>query len=280
MAVRVVTDSTADLTKAQAEELGIHVVPLLVRFGDDEYRDGVDLDTEGFYAKLATAKVMPTTATPPAGFFEEAYRQVIAEGATAILSIHISAALSASYASASLGAQAVKEQVPVEVVDSRWVSAGMGIPVMAAARAAREGKSLEECKAVAEDLCARMHIFAVLDTLEFLQRGGRIGKVSQLLGSLLNVKPMLTVKDGVVQPLENVRTRSKAYERLAQLVQQLGPVELVGVAQSDEAIGEQLTRAIQTVYSGPLEHYKLGPAIGVHTGPGTAAICALTKKQG
>lgn len=279
VAVRIVVDSTADLPKEQAEELGICVVPLTVQFGDDSYRDGVDLDTDGFYAKLATSKVMPTTAAPPSGLFEEAFRQLIKEGADGILALQLSGALSATYNSAVVAAEALKEQkVPIEVVDSRWVSAGIGIPAMEAARAAKAGKSLAECRQIAEDLFARMHIYAVLDTLEFLQRGGRIGKARQLLGTLLNVKPMLAVRGGVVQPLENVRTRSKAYERLAQLLTQLGPIQIVGVAQSDEAIGEQLTKAIQAVYSGPLLRYKLGPVIGAHTGPGTAALCVVTEK--
>jgi DegV family protein with EDD domain len=279
VAVRIVVDSTADLPKEQAEELGISVVPLRVQFGDDSYRDGVDLDTDGFYAKLATSKVMPTTAAPPSGLFEEAFRQLIKEGADGILALQLSGALSATYNSAVVAAEALQDQkVPVEVVDSRWVSAGIGIPAMEAARAAQAGKSLAECKQIAEDMFARMHIYAVLDTLEFLQRGGRIGKARQLLGTLLNVKPMLAVRGGVVQPLENVRTRSKAYERLAQLLTQLGPIQIVGVAQSDEAIGEQLTKAIQAVYSGPLLRYKLGPVIGAHTGPGTAALCVVTEK--
>jgi DegV family protein with EDD domain len=211
--------------------------------------------------------------------FEEAFRQLIKEGADGILALQLSGALSATYNSAVVAAEALQDQkVPVEVVDSRWVSAGIGIPAMEAARAAQAGKSLAECKQIAEDMFARMHIYAVLDTLEFLQRGGRIGKARQLLGTLLNVKPMLAVRGGVVQPLENVRTRSKAYERLAQLLTQLGPIQIVGVAQSDEAIGEQLTKAIQAVYSGPLLRYKLGPVIGAHTGPGTAALCVVTEK--
>jgi DegV family protein with EDD domain len=277
--VRVVTDSTADLPKDQAQALGICVVPLTVQFGEEVYRDGVDLESAEFFSKLATAKVMPTTAAPAPGLFEEAYRQLIREGADGILSVQLSSTLSATYSSAVQGAEALKDQnVPIEVVDSRSVSAGIGIPVMAAARAAREGKNLAECKAIAEDMLARMNIYAVLDTLEFLQRGGRIGRARQLLGTLLNVKPMLTVRDGAVLPLENVRTRSKAHERIAQLLEKLGPIEIVGIAESDEEIGQQLTTAIRSVYSGPLEHFRLGPVVGTHTGPGTAAVCAVTKK--
>ncbi len=278
MAVRVVTDSTADLSKDQARELGICVVPLTVQFGEEVYRDGVDLESAEFFARLATSKVIPTTAAPPSGLFEETYRQLIQDGADGILSVQLSSTLSATYNSALIGAQALKDQpVPIEVVDSRSVSGGIGIPVMAAARAAREGKSLAECKAVAEDMLARMHIYAVLDTLEFLQRGGRIGKARQLLGTLLNVKPMLTVKEGAVLPLENVRTRSKAHERIAQLLEKLGPIEVVGIAESDEEIGQQLTRAIRTVYAGPIEYFRLGPVVGTHTGPGTSAVCAVAR---
>ncbi len=278
MAVRVVTDSTADLPKGQAQDLGICVVPLTVQFGEEVYRDGVDLGSAEFFAKLATSKVTPTTAAPPSGLFEEAYRQLLKEGADGILVVNISSVLSGTYNSAVVAAEALKNQpVPIEVVDSRSVSGGLGIPVMAAARAAREGKSLADCKAIAEEMLSRMNIYAVLDTLEFLQRGGRIGKARQLLGTLLNVKPMLTVKGGAVLPLENVRTRSKAHERIAQLLEKLGPIEIVGIAESDEEIGQQLTKAIRTVYAGPIEHFLLGPVVGTHTGPGTSAVCAVTK---
>ncbi len=279
MAVRVVTDSTADLPKERAQELGIHVVPLIVQFGDEVYRDGVDLDNKSFYEKLAGSRVTPTTATLPAAAFEETYRQLLADGADGILAIYISSALSGTYSSGLVAAQALKEEgAQIEVIDSRSVSAGMGIPVMVAARAAKEGKSLAECKTIAEDVLARMHIFAVVDTLEYLQRGGRIGKAKQMLGTLLNVKPILTVRDGIVQPLEQVRTRSKAYERMAQLLGQLGAIEIVGIAESNEELGQQLTAAIRTVYAGPIEHFALGPAVGTHAGPGTAAICAVTKR--
>ena len=280
MAVRVVTDSTADLSKDQAQELGICVVPLTVHFGEDTYRDGVDLGSAEFFTKLATSKVMPTTAAPPSGLFEEAYRQLIRDGADGVLSIQLSSLLSATHNSAVIAAEALKDQsAPVETLDSRSVSGGMGLAAMAAARAAREGKSLAECKAIAEDMLARMNIYAVLDTLEFLQRGGRIGRVRQLLGTLLNVKPMLTVRDGTVLPLENARTRSRAHERIAQLLQKLGPIEVVGIAESDEEIGQQLTRTIRTVYDGPIEYFRLGPVVGTHTGPGTSAVCAVTKRQ-
>lgn len=278
MAVRIVTDSTADLPKGQAQELGITVVPLTVQFGEEIYRDGVDLGSAEFFAKLASSKVTPTTAAPPSGLFEEAYRQLIRDGADGILAVQISSILSGTYNSAVVGAQALKDQpVPIEVVDSRSVSGGLGLAVMAAARAAREGKSLAECKAVAEDMLSRMNIYAVLDTLEFLQRGGRIGKARQLVGTLLNVKPMLTVKGGAVLPLENVRTRSKAHERIAQLLEKLGPIEILGIAESDEEIGQQLTKAIRAVYTGPIEHFLLGPVVGTHTGPGTSAVCAVTR---
>jgi fatty acid kinase fatty acid binding subunit len=280
VAVRIVTDSTADLSKDQAQELGICVVPLTVQFGEEVYRDGVDLDNEEFFVKLATSKVMPTTAAPPSGLFEESFRQLIREGADGILAVQLSSTLSATYNSAVIGAEALKDQpVPIEVIDSRSVSGGLGIPTMAAARAAREGKSLAECKALAEGMLARMHIYAVLDTLEFLQRGGRIGKARQLLGTLLNVKPMLAVKEGAVLPLENVRTRSRAHERVAQLLEKLGPIEIVGIAETDEEIGQQLTKAIRTVYAGPIEYFRLGPVVGTHTGSGASAVCAVTKSS-
>jgi len=280
VSVRIVTDSTADLPKEKATGLGICVIPLLVQFGDETYRDGVDLDNAAFYSRLANSKEIPTTATLPAAKFEEVYREVLADGADGILAIFISSAMSSTYNSGLMAAQTLqKEGVAIEVLDSHSVSAGMGIPVEAAAQAALEGKSLAECKAVAEDVMARMHVFAVLETLEYLQRGGRIGRAQQLVGTLLNVKPILAVREGMVQPLDRVRTRSKAYERLAELLRQIGPIERLGIAESNEELGQQLTQVLQTVYAGPIEHYPLGPAVGTHAGPGTAAICAVTKHQ-
>lgn len=279
MTVRIVTDSTADLAPKQAQELGIEIVPLTVFFGDQAYRDGVDLDNERFYELLRTSKVMPRTSQPAIADFEETYRRIFAEGADAILSVHISAALSGTFNAASLAAETVRAETGkrIEVIDSRLTSAAMALPLVATARAAQEGKSLDELSSMIQERLSRIRLIAVLDTLEFLQRGGRIGRAQQLLGTLLNVKPLITLRDGVVVPLGKARTRAKAYEQVVEQVMKLGPLEELAVAESNAEVGEQLAIALKNVYSGPLEHYRLGAVLGTHAGPGVVAAIALVQ---
>jgi len=278
--VRIVTDSTADLAPEQVRELGITVVPLTVFFGDQAYRDGVDLDNQRFYALLASSKVMPRTSQPSVADFEETYRRLFAEGAEAILSVHISAALSGTFNAASLAAENVRAETGkrIEVVDSRQVSAALGLPLLTVAQAARAGKSLGELNTMLQEMLPRVRLIGVLDTLEFLQRGGRIGRAQQLMGTLLNVKPLIMVRDGVVVPLENVRTRTKAYERVAQLVARLGPLEDLVIAESNAEVGEQLAAALKHVYTRPIVHYRLGAVLGTHAGPGVAGVIVLVQR--
>jgi len=278
--VRVVVDSTADIPPARARELGITVVPLLVLFGDEEFRDGVDITNEEFYRRLATSPVMPTTATPPPALFEQAFRSLIADGATGILAIHIGSELSASYSTSTTAASVVMRDthVPIEVIDSRTVSAGFGLPAEIVAAEARQGRSLEELAAHARDLLSRIHLIAVLDTLDFLQRGGRIGRAQAMLGTLLSVKPLIEVRDSAVVPLEKVRTRSKALDRIGELIARRGELEAVAIAESDETVGKQLETVAQTFWHGPIEHFALGPVVGTHAGPGAGAIVALTRQ--
>jgi DegV family protein with EDD domain len=279
VAVRIVVDSTADIPPDRARSLGIEVVPLTVLFGNEPYRDGVDLDGPGFYKKLAASPVMPTTSTPSPGIFTEAYQRLIGEGATGILSIHLASHLSATFQVARGAAEEMSRTagVPIEMVDSGQVSVGFGLPAEMVAAEARDGRSLVELKAHAEDLCRRMHVIAVLDTLEYLQRGGRIGRARALLGTLLNVKPMIAVREGQVVPLENVRTRARAYERIGQLVEQLGALEALAVVESDETAALQLQDVIRRSWSGPIETFKLGPVVGTHAGPGVAGVGAITQ---
>lgn len=279
MAVRVVVDSTADIPPERARELAIEVIPLIVLFGDEEYRDGVDLTGAEFYRRLATSPVTPKTATPPPAVFEETYRRLIADGATGILALHIGSELSASYSASSTAASTVTADtgVPIQVIDSRQVSAGFGLPAEILAREASEGASLEKLTADAKSLLSRIHLIAAIDTLEFLQRGGRIGRAQAMLGTLLNVKPLIEVRDSQVLPLEKVRTRNKAQERVGQIVAQLGQLEAVAIAQSDDNIGAQLLAVVRTFWNGPVETFALGPTVGTHAGPGAGAIVALTR---
>ncbi len=279
MGVRIVTDSTADIPQEQADALGIVVVPLTVFFGDDAYLDGVELDNAGFYRKLATSKDLPRTSQPSPASFQEAYTHLIEEGADGILSVHLSSKLSGTYQSARTARDTLPEnvkKVPIEVIDSLSISVGMSRAILQAAMEARDGLKLEEIKAHLLDQLARTRILAVLDTLEFVKRGGRIGGARAMLGNMLSVKPIISLKEGEVVPVEQPRTRSKAYARIAELLATTGNVEYVAIAESSEEVGQQLAQAIKTTYKGELPIYRLGAVLGTHTGPGTAAIAYVT----
>jgi DegV family protein with EDD domain len=279
VAVQIVVDSTADIPSDRARELGIEVVPLTVMFGDQSFRDGVDLDGPSFYQKLSNSPVMPTTSTPPPALFEETYRRLIANGATGLLSMHISAKLSGTFSAARQGAEMVTADtgVPIEVVDSDTVSGGFGLPAEMVARDARNGADLAALKAHTESLCSRVRVIAVLDTLEFLQRGGRIGRARAMLGTLLNVKPLIEVRNGQVLPLENVRTRSKALERMGQIVSGMGDLEALAIVASDSVVADQITKVAEGFWHGPIERFALGPVVGTHAGPGAGGIVAITR---
>jgi DegV family protein with EDD domain len=274
MTVRIVTDSTVDLPAEQAEAAGITVVPLTVFFGDEAYLDAVELDNAGFYRKLQSNKDLPTTSQPSPIKFQEAYTRLIEEGADGILSVHLSSKLSGTYQSAYNASQDMPK-VPIEVVDSLSISIGMSRAILHAAQEARDGLSLGEIKAHLLDEFARTHILAVLDTLEYVRRGGRIGGASAMLGNMLSVKPIISLKDGAVVPVERPRTRSKAYVRIAELVADMAPVEAISIAEANEEVGLQLAETLKATYSGEIPRYKLGAALGTHTGPGTVAVAVV-----
>lgn len=279
MGVRIVTDSTADIPAQQAAPLGIVVVPLTVFFGDEAFLDGVDLDNQGFYRKLATAKDLPRTSQPSPASFQEVYTRLIDEGADGILSVHLSSKLSGTYQSARTARDSLPEnvkKVPIEVVDTLSISVGMSRAILLAAQQAREGHDLQEIKARLLDQLSRTRILAVLDTLEYVRRGGRIGGARAMLGNMLSFKPIISLKDGEVVPLEQPRTRSKAYARIAELLAAAGSIEYVAIAEASEDVGQQLAQAIKSTYKGELPIYRLGAALGTHTGPGTAAIAYVT----
>jgi DegV family protein with EDD domain len=283
MAVRIVTDSTADLPTEVASSLGITVVPLTVFFGDEAYLDGVELDNAGFYIKMAASRDLPRTSQPSPAAFQEAFQRLIDDGADAILSVHLSSKLSGTYQSACTARDSLPEstrKIPIEVIDSLTISAGMGYAVQQAAKLAQAGKSLAELKTITEDTLGRSRILAVLDTLEYVRRGGRIGGASAMLGNMLSFKPIIALTGGEVVPIERPRTRAKAYARVAQLLSEQGAIEYVSIVETNSEVGQQLGEAIQSVYSGELPHYDLGAVIGTHTGPGTTAIAFVIAKTG
>lgn len=279
MVVRIVTDSTSDIPLEKARALGITIVPLTVFFGEQAYLDGIELDNAAFYSKLRTSKQSPRSSQPPPAAFQEAYRRLINEGADGILSVHLSSKLSGTYQSACTGRDALPEdmkKIPIEVLDSQIVSLGMGVPVMHAAEEARQGASLAELKTRLLDRLARTRVLFVLDTLEYLKRGGRIGGAGALLGNMLSVKPLLTFKNGEIVALERPRTRSKAFARIAQLVNEMGEVEEMGIIESDDEVGQQLVQSLKSVYSGEIPAYKLGAVLGAYAGPGVAGVMVIT----
>ena len=279
MAVRILVDSTADIAPERARELGIEVVPLVVIFGDETFLDGIDLDGAAFYERLQKSHVMPTTSTPPPGGFEEHYLKLIDEGATGVLALHIGSGLSASYQTSVAAAREITERsgIPIEVVDSGSVSGGYGLAAEVVAQEAKTGASLDQLAAHARSMLGRTHLVALLDTLEYLKRGGRIGNAQALVGTLLNVKPILGVKESQVVPLERVRTRGKALERLGQRIAALGPLEAVAVAASDDTVASELSEVARGFWSGPIERFLLGPVVGTYAGPSAGGIIAITK---
>lgn len=273
--VLVVTDSTAGMAAGLVAEAGVKVIPLWVHFGEQGYRDGVDMTSEQFYPMLVGSKSLPTTSQPSAGEFLEFYRGLAGE-AEAIVSIHISSVLSGTVASA-LAARQMFPDMPVHVVDSRSTSMGLGLIVLAAARAAAAGHSAEEVAALAERLSARMNIIFAVETLEYLHKGGRIGGASAFLGSIIQIKPILHLQDGRIEALEKVRSWARAKDRLLEIVAARvgsmpslhGAVVHANSPEEAESLRERLAARIKF---DELHTSGLSPAIGTHTGPGTIGL--------
>jgi DegV family protein with EDD domain len=282
MTVRIVTDSTADLQPAEATTLGITVVPLTVFFGAEAYLDAVEIDNASFYRKLQASKELVCTSQPSVGSFQTAFMRLIEEGADGIISVHLSSKLSGTYQSACTARDTLPEslrKVPIGVIDSRSISAGMALALKTATEEARQNLSLEEIKAHLIDQFLRTRVVAVLDTLEFVKRGGRIGSAEALLGNMLSFKPIIALEDGEVVPLERPRTRGKAYARAAQIIAESGPLQELAIAEANEEVGSQLAEALRSVYQGEISHYKLGSVLGTHTGPGTVAAIAVLARH-
>lgn len=275
--IRIVTDSTADLPQELVDRYGITVVPLNVIFKDRTYKDGVELDTDRFYELQSKASVLPTTSQPSPGEFVEAYQPLIDEGAD-IISIHISSLMSGTMQSARLAEDKLKYP-KLKVVDSRGVSMLLGSQVLEAARAVEEGRSVPEILELLESFKDRHKIFFVVDTLEYLQRGGRIGKASAILGTLLNVKPVLTIKEGEIFPAEKVRGINKAMDRMIELIkEELGektPLRCFVVhGISPEVFQGLQDRAKEELNCVEIFTHRVGAVVGAHVGPGVAGIVA------
>lgn len=276
MTIRIVTDSTADLPPDVAAEHRIEVVPLTVLFGDEELRDGVDITADRFFRRLQREPTLPTTSQPSVGAFREAYERLAAEGATEIISVHISSKLSRTLDSARQGAAGLG--VRVTHVDSRLVSFALGLGAVAAAQAAEQGKRAEEVRTLLEDQFARTRVFFVLDTIEYLRRGGRIGRAAGIVGSLLKVKPILSLEAGEVVPIGRARTRAKAIEEALSIAAEYRPIEQIGTAHATtpEDLAYVTDRLRGLAPDASVLTGSLGPVVGVHAGPRAIAFAIVS----
>jgi DegV family protein with EDD domain len=277
MSIRIVTDSTCDLPASVAGERGIAVVPCYVNFGSQSFLDGIELSRQEFYERLPLSEVVPTTSAPGVAAFVGTYQRLAAEGASGILSIHISASLSNVVNVARLAAQAVP-QVPVRVIDSGQLTLGTGLLALEAARAAEDGLALEDVAALVTRKIARTYSFAALDTLEFLRRSGRVSPLVSSLGTLLSIKPLLRMHAGELR-MERVRTRRKAYERLIAHVASLGPLEQLAMVHTHapQAVEELRRQSAHLFPGGGLQLTgEVTPVIGAHVGPGAVGFVCIT----
>jgi len=274
--IRIVTDSTCDLPEEVITQYGIAVVPLYINFGNESFLDGVDLSREAFYERLPDCDPAPATAIPGPQKFIQVHDQLAVQGATEILSIHISESLSGTVNAARLAAQQ-NTSLPVTVLDSGTLSMGTGFLVWAAARAAAQGRSMKEIIAQLRDQCSRTHVFAALDTLEFLRRSGRMNRVMAALGDWLQMKPLLKMHQGKPSA-EQVRTTEHATSRLIRLLSDLVPLEKVALVHThalDKA--DELRRKVEHLLpEGGLLSVDITPVFGVHLGPGAVGFACVT----
>ena len=269
MNVRIVTDSTADIPPELAAQHDITVVPCTILFGEEELLDGVDITSERFFRRLVRERELPTTSQPSPGAFREVYERLAGEGATEIVSIHLSAKLSGTVESARQAARDV-EGVSVTCIDSRQTSLGLGLGVLEACAAAERGERASRIRELVEDHFARTHTFILFDTLEYLRRGGRIGRGMEVVGSLLRVKPLAKIEDGEVTAFGRVRTRPKAIEALLERAAELRP--FTAAAAMHATTPEDLDYIVDRLHGlepeASILSGRITPVVGVHTGPG------------
>jgi DegV family protein with EDD domain len=272
--IRVVTDSACDIPEEIARRLNIDIVSLTIRFGDEEFTDRVDLSPEEFWAKCKASKTLPETAAPSPGAFQAAYERAKADNCDGVIVLTLSALLSATNQSAVLGSEALGDALPVRVVDTKAVSMAQGLLVIDVAELAATGTDLDQLVTHAESLVPKVGVVAMLDTLEHLIKGGRVGGARALLGQVLSIKPLLELKDGVVAEAGRQRTRSKALVAIAEATKSHAPLQrlaLVHGASSEVATLEKL--AVDIATENPIIVTDMGPVVGTHGGPGIIGLC-------
>ncbi|HJO81476.1 MAG: DegV family protein [SAR202 cluster bacterium] len=278
MAVKIVTDSTSDLPRPLAEELGIEIVPLSVQFGAELFKDGVTMTPDEFFDRLTTGEHFPTTSQPSVGEFVEVYERLSAD-ADGIVSVHVSDKVSGTLNSARVAVEQANVGCPIEVLDTYTASMGVGMAAIEAARAANAGNDVARVAELTTEAITRCQTFALLDTLVYLEKGGRIGKAQALLGTLLRVKPMIILRDGEVYELAKERTQRKAIARLERTAEQFAPLEGMAVMYSTirdeaDAIAERLS-GYMTAGNEPMV-VQFGPVLGTYVGPGALGIGLLS----
>ncbi|MDR3650443.1 MAG: DegV family protein [Acidimicrobiales bacterium] len=278
--IQVVTDSACDLMPATTEERDVRVVPLTIRFGAEELVDRAELSSKEFWDRVITGPDMPATSAPSPGAFEQAFLEARDAGSTGVLCATISSGLSATFQSARTAADAVADRIAVQVVDTQSVTMGQGLLVLAAADMAADGAGLDDMAAALEDMKGRTHVYGVVDSLDYLKRGGRIGGAAHLVGSLLSIKPVIEVRDGVVEVESKQRTRSRSLQYLANKALEAGPLDRLGIA---NGVAPDFEEVLELVRRARPEHElvtsDLGPVVGSHAGPGSVGVCFITKAR-
>ncbi len=279
MTVKIITDSVSDIPPDIVQELDITVIPVLLRFGEETYRDGIDMTTDQFYARLATSKVMPTTSVPSLDLFARTYAR-LAQETDEILVIMLSAKLSGLYNAARQSADLIEGGCRIVVVDSGQAVMAQGFIVIKAAQAARDGATLDEILEIVRQTIPRVEMHAAFDTLEYLKRGGRIGRAQAFMGSVLRVNPIITLKDGVVEPAGRARSRSRAIDALFDFAAGYSHIE--GLAVEGAACPQDVDRMVERLGAiFPKEKIlrsRTTPVIGTHTGPGLLLVAVLGDK--
>ena len=278
MTIRIVTDSASDISLEEAEDLGIEIVPLSIRFGEAEYTDLVDLSVSDFYQKMAESDLLPSTAAPSPGAFEAAFKRCAEAGADGVICINLSLALSATGQAAQLAADALADTLPVKCIDSKSITCGLGTIIRKAAGAAKDGGSMDEIVALVENLTSRTRIFATLDTLENLKKGGRIGGAKAMLGTMLQFKPCLDLSSGEVVEAGRQRTRKKSLIWLKEVLESEGEISELSIIHGDAPDVEEFATIISDIVPrDQIRINQLGAVIGTHGGPRVLGVTYLVQ---
>ncbi len=278
MTIRIVTDSACDLSDEELTEWGIGMVPLSIRFGDEEFVDRTELSTDEFYRRLAVSELLPETSAPAPGAFVAMFNTMAAEGATGVVCINLSEALSATIQSARTAAKSDDVDIDVRVVNSKSVTGGLGSMVLSAAKAARDGSTIDEVVALAEDLSGRTRVYATLNTLENLKKGGRIGGAQAAFGAILSIKPLLDLSTGEVVAAGKQRTRKRSLAWVREKLEEAGEVENLAILHSNADDIDEFMETLSEIPSVATARTNIiGAVIGTHGGPGIVGITYQTK---